>query len=556
MHYPGRDIRERPLRSAPKTLRLVLFVLALFGAAGASISGAGTAAAHATVVASSPADGAHLDGAATSVWFELDEPVHVVDNSANILDGQGKRISIRGVRLSDGGRRVVITPGADIADGAYLVTARVISADTHVVALSVRFTVGSVTRIGAAPAAAASLDPVPAVLTWIVKAGQYLGIVLTAGLLLASRMAWPEQIGSRRFSIIYRVSGAVLIVALLARGATLIIGQSGSVSAVSANAVATVVSGRNGLAIVVAVVATAASAMVPPRLRSQSRTQGYRILAYAAAGASITAVALAGHGGVADLWPLPLLATMIHVYAAAVWFGGVTGLAVLSPAPATLRRWHRIAVIHLLAVAASGVLLALIAVNPAAALVETVYGKILVAKVGAAGVAATLGYFTYRRLRVRIADGATGRRRNVSLLLAGEGVLAVTVICLAAVLSSVIPAKDSYTTTVEANLDFGRGQRVQVSVNTIRRGDAIITARLRPQSGLAAAEPVTVGIEMSSVQANVARLPVELTPTRQGGDRVWRSTGLIVPAIGKWKVTVTFAAGDGPRLASFGYQVR
>jgi copper transport protein len=181
-------------------------------------------------------------------------------------------------------------------------------------------------------------------------------------------------------------------------------------------------------------------------------------------------------------------------------------------------------------------------VRPLAALVTTSYGVTLLVKVALVAAVVGVGYLVYR--------GAPSTRKRTVLVECG---LALLVVASTSSLSSLTPAKDSYTTDVAARLNFGGNAVLDVDIDTVRRGAQVITVEY-PHGE---AESAEVGVELSSAQANVARLPVELSQRlAAGGGVVWGSDGLIVPAPGRWKVTVRFDDGQGPKLASFYYQVR
>ena len=207
------------------------------------------------------------------------------------------------------------------------------------------------------------------------------------------------------------------------------------------------------------------------------------------------------------------------------------------------------ALAHVLLVVASGVILAVLQVDPVAALGTTTYGIVLLVKIAAVALAVAAGFWAYRRY----ARTDTGRG-----VVAGELALVVVIASATAVLSSTTPARDSYTTQVRATLDFGPARLLDVRIDTIRRGDQTITVRYRRDAQRSGGPGQVPGldIELSSADANVARLPVTVTRTPSAGAIVWRSSGLIVPAAGDWKVTIRFDGGDGPKLASFGYRVR
>ncbi|WP_258081632.1 copper resistance CopC family protein [Nocardia nova] len=168
---------------------------------------AGAASAHAVLASTDPGPGAHVDTSPAELRLQLDEPVTLVAESAQLIDSGGKRFALSGTRLDDGQRRVVLVPAAPVPDGAYLATARVVSADTHVVSLSIQFTVGTVTAPGhfadrSSPGIEHYLDSPTRGLT-------YLGLILSAGLYAAACWVRPSVVRRRRFQVVYRVGNAV-----------------------------------------------------------------------------------------------------------------------------------------------------------------------------------------------------------------------------------------------------------------------------------------------------------------------------------------------------------
>ncbi|MDF3336383.1 copper resistance protein CopC [Mycolicibacterium septicum] len=484
---------------------------------------AAPAAAHATVVSSAPADGTRLQTSPAVLTFDLNEPVTLVDGSAQLIDVDGTRYPLAGQRLESGRQRILLPLNAKLPDGAYLATARVVSADTHVVSLSIRFTVGSVTEQGqwSQVDGASAVDR--AVLLPI-KIVVYLGTVGSAGLLLAARWAWPDIQGTHRFRITYRIGAAVLILGLLGRLVVLAVEQSGSVADISWEAATTIAGTPFGIALLVAVVLSLVALFRPA------------VLGLVQAAAAIAAVTLGGHGGSSG-WSF--VATFVHIYGVAVWLGGVTLIALVDRS--VPQRWHRVAVAHVGLAAAAGVVLAVLQIRPLAALTSTSYGVTLLVKISLVTATVVAGYLVYR----------AARRHFPGRAVLAETVLALLVVGVTSSLSSLTPARASYTTNVAVRLDFGGPDVLDVDIDTVRRGSQVVT--VRDPDGSPGAQ---VGLELSSAQANVARLPVELSQDRATGDAVtWRSTGLIVPAPGRWKATIRFDNGSGPKLASFFYQV-
>lgn len=511
---------------------VALWALVMGAVTAGLISTAAPAFAHATVIASTPRDGARLDASPPVLSFDLSEPVTLVEGSTQLIDVDGKRHPLAAPLLENGRQRIVVQLAEKLPDGAYLATARVVSADTHVVSLSIRFTVGAVTEQGHWSEAGGQ-SAIDRTVLLPIKFLVYLGTVGSAGLFLAARWAWPDTPGTRRFRCLYRWDAGILTLGLLGRFIVLAAEQAGEFSGISWSTITTVLGTPFGAALLVAAALSLVTLARPPWGRTP--------VGFLHAAAMITAVTLGGHGGSTNLWPLPFALTAVHVYAVAVWLGGLGILTFVPPAAAQLRRWHRVAVGHVALLVIAGIGLALLQVSPLAALVTTTYGVTLVVKVGLVLAALVAGYLFYR-------TQSPGRTR---ILLVETG-LALLIIGTTSTLSSLTPARDSYTTDVATRLDFGRSEVLEVAIDTVRRGSQVVTVSY-PRSGNTAPE---LDIELSSAQANVARLPVEVAANRSADGAVtWRSDGLIVPSPGRWKVTVRFDDGTGPKLASFYYQV-
>ncbi|WP_245545808.1 copper resistance CopC/CopD family protein [Nocardia higoensis] len=504
-----------------------------------SVVTAGASSAHANLVSTSPANGAHAESAPAELALQLDEPVTLVDNSAQLIDSAGDRFELARVRLDDGQRRIVLVPAATIPDGAYLATARAVSADTHVVSLSLQFTVGAVTEHGEFSTETAA-PGVERYLNYPSKTAVYLGAVLSAGLFLVSLWVWPAARSERRFRVVYRIGAGILIAGLAGRLTVLAAQRSGGLSQITGSGIADLLLAPQGLASLAAVASSVLAVSVPAS----------RVLGVLQAGTAIVAVTLGGHGGSPQGWPLPFLGTLLHVYGITVWLGGVATIVLVLRGAPRLRRWHSIALAHVLVVMTGGLVLAVLQVRPVAALVATPYGLVLLGKTAVAVAIAAFGYSTYRWFRREETDA--GRPRSVLV----EAGLAVTVLAVTSVLTTLPPAEDIYTTNLATTLDFGASEIVRIDIDTIRRGPQQLTVDYRPPDSAAAERiPPSLAVDLSSASANVARLPVALSEAVEAdGALVWRSEQLIIPAPGVWKVTVRFDGGHGPRLASFHYE--
>lgn len=159
----------------------------------------------------------------------------------------------------------------------------------------------------------------------------------------------------------------------------------------------------------------------------------------------------AGSGG-----PAALLSALVHVLAASVWLGGVLGLARRAPAVvaapdaahisafgAALRRFSPLAVAATLALTLTGLAQANSTLSGPEALIETAYGRVLLAKL--IGFAVLLGFGALHqqvlgpRLSVwrgRAEAGAAGAARALRHSLVLELVVGALTVLLAAVLGA------------------------------------------------------------------------------------------------------------------------
>ena len=119
------------------------------------------AAAHATVVASTPGDGTRLAAAPKSVTIRFDEPVGLGSAGyLHVTDQTGRRVDARAAYHPGGDGTQVrddLKPG--LGDGTYTASFRIVSADSHPVAGTVRFVVGDGPLVRGSVSATSSADP-------------------------------------------------------------------------------------------------------------------------------------------------------------------------------------------------------------------------------------------------------------------------------------------------------------------------------------------------------------------------------------------------------------
>jgi copper transport protein len=99
------------------------------------------AAAHAELVSITPANGAQLKRPPTEVQMSFTESVNLIDGGIRLVDDAGATVPTSDPTVD--GHTVSWPMPADLPDGAYVVTWRVVSADGHPVSGASSFGVGT-----------------------------------------------------------------------------------------------------------------------------------------------------------------------------------------------------------------------------------------------------------------------------------------------------------------------------------------------------------------------------------------------------------------------------
>lgn len=178
-------------------------LLTLLTGAVLSVLLAAPASAHTVLVGSDPANGSRLTRSPATVTLRFNEPVGLQLGYLRVTDSSGQRVDAGPARHPGGvGSSVAVPLRSDLGDGGYLASYRVISADSHPIAGTIRYVVGDgPLSTGGDEASGSATAPVDsAVLTglalghWI----SFAGVGLAGGSWLVFTL-WPA--GRRRRAI-------------------------------------------------------------------------------------------------------------------------------------------------------------------------------------------------------------------------------------------------------------------------------------------------------------------------------------------------------------------
>jgi copper transport protein len=548
------------------------------------------AAAHATLVSTDPADGARLESAPDRITLRFSESVSLGAGYARVLHADG---TVHLSSASVDGDTLTITPQGDLPeDLGYLVTYRVISADSHPIAGAFSFTVGDAELVAADAALEGNFDPAVALALPVSRWLGFAGLALAIGVPVLALFCWPGGWGSaplRRMANAGALAGAGgALVSFLLQGPYAAATGLGSVLD-PALLSATASSAAGWTLLVRAVLAVALAAVLLPvwRRGTVPSTPVVAVAGVLVAGLVVTTAAI-GHP-VAGPWPgLAVAVAVVHATAMVVWLGGLAGLlaAVLRPTTPTadlavvLTRFTRIAFAAVAALVVSGTVQAVREVESPLALFATTYGWVLVAKLalvvlllGAAGVSRV---WVQQRLGVRRPRHGSRSRLTAHAFAAGtpeadveevrgpaelrghvqsedaaehvpalrrsvlvEVALAAVVLALSAVLVGTPPARSAVAQPVDAVLPLqggaGPAGSVQVSVDPARPGPNLLHVYLFDEAGRPT-QPAGITVSLTEKAQEIGPLDVDLEPAGPGH---YVGDGMSIPGAGTWTLAVS-----------------
>lgn len=525
---------RRARRAVPALLAMVLGLLLLT---------AGSASAHATLVAADPPDGARLDASPAVVHLTFSEHVSASLGGVRVIGADGGRVDRGAVRATGADVEVDLAP--DLPDGTYVVTYRIVSADGHPVRGASTFAVGdaAVDDAVARNATSGGSDR-----TWELigdggRALAYGGTLLATGgavFLLFALRDGDERPRLRRLLLLAAGVGAVGSLVALPVQAALGTGK-GAGSLFEPGVLGAVVDDGVGLALAACLLGLLVTVVALDRSR------------WVAAGAAVVAAAsfaASGHTRVGDLAALATIADAVHLVVVAIWGGGAVFLwlalrarkrAATPPEPAdtaaAVLRFSSLATVTVVAAGITGGFLGWNEVRSVDSLTGTWYGQLLLAKVAAVGVVAALGTYNHLRLLPALQQGkakaALERLRSTVRL---EALVLVAVIGITSVLVLVTPARTAAEGgPVERVIQLGDVGSVQVVVAPAKAGFNQIHLYTFDPEGRPTELSDQIDLQLSLPAADIG--PIDRVATRAGPAHA-QLNGNDLSIAGTWQITV------------------
>jgi copper transport protein len=519
----------------------------------------GEAWAHAELIETTPANGAHLDAVPRQVVLRFTESVLPVRGGFRLLDDSGATIaepSAHGV--SGDAARVSMPLPATLGDGVYVVNWRVISADSHPVHGALVFSVGDVRAAPLADAGAqAGSDRLVEFAFWLFRLLSFASLALMVGGAFYVVVCWRPGLLDRRVRRLITSAWAASLVSavalLLLQGPN--VAGSSLAGLVDPALLADTARTTFGILLLARIVLLGLAGALLARLRTVSR--GKAVL-MAVLGYTLTLTwSGAGHANAGLLSGFALLVDAAHLTAMAVWLGGLAVLASCTlagrgrgregEATAAVSRFSRTAGAAVAVLGATGLLQAwreLAEFGPG-----TQYFTLLIFKVAVFGLLLWLASLSRSFVRLRLSVPAAPRRAADRLArqdvlarlrrsVAWEGGVAVVVLGITAALVAVPPGGHDHGPSAAAvtagpflsSLALPDSGDVQVWVDPARTGDNQIVLNVRDERGINRDVP-EVRAQLELREAGIDPVPLSLARTGPGQ---FVAADVVVPVAGTW----------------------
>jgi copper transport protein len=556
----------------------VLLVCAVLGL----LIGAGSAAAHATLISTDPGQGAVLATIPATVSLTFSEPVVVAADGLRVFGPDGAKID--NGRAAHLGRSSVVGVGV-IAEGSqqgtYTVSWRVISADSHPVAGAFTFSVGH-PSMGRTPAAMQPGGSAAVGVSYaITRAAAFASYALLVGSIAFVLLCWPGAIANRDVRRVMLIGWAALLVTTVA---TLVLqgpygNGLGLDRALDSMVVSETLASRLGTALTARLIALALTGGYLVLLcawLAQLARRGriwFGVLGVALALGLAATWAGADHAAVGVQPQLALGVDVAHLLTMGVWLGGLTTLVILLRADGTPDTGSPAApysAVHRFSSVATGSIVVLIGTGSYqswrqlgswGAFGSTDYGRLLLVKLGAfalmLGIASLSHRCVTRHRRTLIGVGAakpavnppeygtvsrhgalgrSGLRRSV----AGEAALGALVLGVTALLVNAEPGRTVTTTlpgpahrmiSYDTGGPGGRGQLI-VDVDPATTGPNTIRVTVANPSG-ARHDVTELRTELTLAARRLGPFAV---PLQHGAPGEYADSGIQLPYPGTWQL--------------------
>jgi copper transport protein len=497
----------------------------------------------------SPASSAVVPNAPAEVVLTFSETVRKVPDRVRVIAPDGSRADRGEPRFN--GAVVTIPVAPDAGQGTFLVSYRVISADSHPVSGAFTYSVGAPSTPPTDAGDDSRADPVVTRAVQVFKFVGYTGLLLVVGAALVLAALWPSRLSRRGPTRLAWIGlGLVALATVAAIWLQVPYTAGGGPFDVSLAGLGGVLGSGFGTAHLARLGLLAATAFLLRPLLSGSVGRVDLIILLVLGGGALFTWPLAGHAVASPAPAVTVLVNTVHLGSMAVWMGGLVMLAgFLLPRAderelsAILPIWSRWAALSVAALLLAGTVQALVEVATLEGLLNTTYGRLILAKVGLFALVIVVAAVSRHLVRQRT---AAQRPTRVRRLVVAELAITAVVLAVAAVLVQTPPARtadgagvggasqDFFTTTLTSSI-----YSLQMELSPARRGNNTLhlyayTPENRPQP--VAEWRITAALPSAGIE------PIEFPSLPLTDNHA--TSELNLPAAGEWQFRFTLRTSE------------
>ena len=392
--------------------------------------------AHAVLMKATPEASQQVKDSPTELELQFNENVGPV--YFKVLDKAGMETGSPGAIRSQG-NSIFLPLGASLANGTYVISYRVISADTHPVGGSYAFAIGEPVATGVAAATAtASAWVIPTAINRVIL---YSAVLIALGsALLVLLLAWPETVLAavrRQGRVAAAVAAIAFVVALAFGGADIINAGAGALF-----------SGATWRAGFQSTLASSAFIGIPGALLALwafGQKQPWSL--WTGALLLLASFLVTGHAATAA--PVWLAASNVglHLVGAGFWFASfwplITATRTVSQTDAgrAMGQFSSRALWFVLLALTSGIVISWIQLRSIAGLTSTDYGIRLIVKVSLVLVVLAMAAYNKFKLTPELENDSAGAARRMARSIRIESLVMLLIVVAAASLTLVPPPR-------------------------------------------------------------------------------------------------------------------
>ena len=556
---------------------------------------AAPAAAHADLDRTEPPGGAVLETAPAKLDVLFTGDVEIPDDSISVYDADAQPVAVGRAQQLDGRKDAVTASVPEMGDGTYVVTWRVLSADSHPIHGAFTFIVGTGTPADAGAVAAGS-GPSPAanpqalaqqlleadagdsdvgIVFGAVRFASYASLIVFLGGAAFLLTLWPQG-GSVRAA--RRIMGGAWAIAIVMSAAGIamqgVYGEGRPLGDLfDWSVIEGVLDTRFGQAwLARLVLLVVAGPLLVWALRSHRAKHGGLALLAVIGGAIAATGGIAGHPSTNSPAALAVGIDAAHFAAVSIWLGGLVLLCLVvlrrddaNVAGEVVPRFSKLAFASVAVVALTGTVQGWWQVRTLDALADSTYGRLLITKLALVAGILVLAWFSRAWVRSRaqapvpalVAAGpgamtaSTPEIRRLRRSVAGEVVIAIAVLAVTAVLVNTVPARTAIagSDSVDARDAFTGRFDTELHTAQVRIDVGADPARVGPNE--IHIYTLTHGGEADDVEELRARIslsanslgPLEV-PLQRVGPGHFAAYAYQIPLPGMWLLEVTVRTSD------------